>query len=158
MPSGAQAGPALGHRHPAELPGDPRGGRVEPREAEKDPGARGGQVEVPGGSHPAGRPPRPLGSRGPLGRAPHRLHPVPRAPRPHQPDNGGGEIFLHHPAGRLLGPPGCGAATFPEPCAAVTAASVNPGEVEKFSFITQLAGCLDHLAVGLRLLLNPAPQ
>ncbi|TFJ99064.1 Transgelin-2 [Platysternon megacephalum] len=31
-------------------------------------------------------------------------------------------------------------------------------EVEKFSFITQLAGCSDHLAVGLRLLLNPAPQ
>ncbi|XP_073185907.1 sphingomyelin phosphodiesterase 5-like isoform X3 [Lepidochelys kempii] len=31
-------------------------------------------------------------------------------------------------------------------------------EVEKFSFITQLAGCSDHMAVGLRLLLNPAPQ
>ncbi|XP_067416256.1 sphingomyelin phosphodiesterase 5-like [Emydura macquarii macquarii] len=29
--------------------------------------------------------------------------------------------------------------------------------VEKFSFITQLAGCSDHLAVGLRLLLNPVP-
>ncbi|KAM7176164.1 sphingomyelin phosphodiesterase 5-like [Macrochelys suwanniensis] len=31
-------------------------------------------------------------------------------------------------------------------------------EVEKFSFITQLADCSDHVAVGLRLLLNPAPQ
>uniref|UniRef100_A0A8C4VJV9 sphingomyelin phosphodiesterase n=1 Tax=Gopherus evgoodei TaxID=1825980 RepID=A0A8C4VJV9_9SAUR len=31
-------------------------------------------------------------------------------------------------------------------------------EVEKFSFITQLAGCSDHVAVGLRLLLNAAPQ
>ncbi|XP_050795365.1 sphingomyelin phosphodiesterase 3-like isoform X2 [Gopherus flavomarginatus] len=31
-------------------------------------------------------------------------------------------------------------------------------EVEKFSFITQLAGCSDHVAVGLQLLLNPAPQ
>ncbi|XP_039377121.1 sphingomyelin phosphodiesterase 5-like [Mauremys reevesii] len=31
-------------------------------------------------------------------------------------------------------------------------------EVETFSFITQLAGCSDHMAVGLRLLLNPAPQ
>uniref|UniRef100_A0A8C4VLS0 sphingomyelin phosphodiesterase n=1 Tax=Gopherus evgoodei TaxID=1825980 RepID=A0A8C4VLS0_9SAUR len=31
-------------------------------------------------------------------------------------------------------------------------------EVEKFSFITQLAGCSDHMAVGLRLLLNAAPQ
>uniref|UniRef100_A0A452HG60 sphingomyelin phosphodiesterase n=1 Tax=Gopherus agassizii TaxID=38772 RepID=A0A452HG60_9SAUR len=31
-------------------------------------------------------------------------------------------------------------------------------EVEKFSFITQLAGCSDHVAVGLRLLLNPVPQ
>ncbi|CAM4493442.1 sphingomyelin phosphodiesterase 5 isoform X1 [Caretta caretta] len=31
-------------------------------------------------------------------------------------------------------------------------------EVEQFSFITQLAGCSDHVAVGLRLLLNPAPQ
>lgn len=33
-----------------------------------------------------------------------------------------------------------------------------PQEVEQFSFITQLAGCSDHVAVGLRLLLNPAPQ
>ncbi|XP_030405487.1 sphingomyelin phosphodiesterase 5-like isoform X2 [Gopherus evgoodei] len=31
-------------------------------------------------------------------------------------------------------------------------------ELEKFSFITQLAGCSDHVAVGLRLLLNAAPQ
>ncbi|KAG6921569.1 sphingomyelin phosphodiesterase 5 [Chelydra serpentina] len=31
-------------------------------------------------------------------------------------------------------------------------------EVEKFSFITQLADCSDHVAVGLQLLLNHAPQ
>ncbi|XP_074841646.1 sphingomyelin phosphodiesterase 5-like [Carettochelys insculpta] len=31
-------------------------------------------------------------------------------------------------------------------------------EVEKFWFITQLAGCSDHLPVGLRLLLKPAAQ